>query len=146
MTDQKQKEIRRAAMNLLARREHSKKELSEKLSRRFDDFILLSQQIDRLESEGLQSDRRFTESYVRYRSQSGQGPIRIDQELRQRGIEDRLLQDLLWSANIDWFEIISRAYKKRFTDPEIKDQKEKARRLRFLQYRGFDFELIQRLM
>lgn len=116
------------------------------MSRRFDDFILLSQQLDRLESEGLQSDRRFTESYVRYRSQSGQGPIRIDQELRQRGIEDRLLQDLLWNANIDWFGIISRVYKKRFTDPDIKDQREKARRLRFLQYRGFDFELIQKLM
>ena len=143
---QQQKEIRRAAMNLLARREHSKKELVEKLSRRFDNFDFLNQQLDRLQVEGLQSDRRFAESYVRYRIQSGLGPQRIDQELRQRGVCEGLLRELLWNANINWFEIISQVYKKKYTSADITNHKEKVKRVRFLQYRGFDFDLIQQLL
>lgn len=146
MQKEVQKEIRRAAMNLLARREHSKKELTEKLSRRFNDFDSLALQLDRLEQEGLQSDRRFTESYVRYRSQSGLGPLRIDQELRKRGIKESLVQDLLWAAGIDWSEVAFRVYKKKFVAFQVDNQKEKGRRVRFLQYRGFDFELIQQIL
>ena len=64
-------------MDFLSRREHSKKELFNKLFRRVNDLELLNQEIDRLASEGLQSDERFSEAYIRSKTQAGYGPIKI---------------------------------------------------------------------
>ena len=85
-------DIRRAAIDLLARREHSFKELQDKLCRRFaavelvELVELVEQQLNTLVADGLQSDRRFCEIFVRSKSGQGQGPQRISQQLRQRGI------------------------------------------------------------
>ena len=48
-------------MDFLSRREHSKKELFNKLFKRVNDLELLNQEIDRLANEGLQSDERFSD-------------------------------------------------------------------------------------
>ena len=64
-------------MDFLSRREHSKKELFNKLFKRVNDLELLNQEIDRLANEGLQSDERFSEAYIRSKTQAGYGPIKI---------------------------------------------------------------------
>ena len=56
-------------MDFLSRREHSKKELFNKLFKRVDNFELLNQEIDKLANEGLQSDERFSEAYIRSKTQ-----------------------------------------------------------------------------
>ncbi|MCB1644681.1 MAG: regulatory protein RecX [Pseudomonadales bacterium] len=84
-TEVKPSDIRRAAMDLLARREHSRLELHEKLSRRFAGCQeLIQSETEKLTAEGLQSDARLAEAYVRARSNRGQGPRKIRMELRQR--------------------------------------------------------------
>lgn len=140
-------DVRRAAIDLLARREHSCQELTAKLARRFvdADADMIARQIDRLTEGGYQSDRRFCEMFVRYRSQRGQGPHRVGQELSQRGVSDRLVQELLWDASIDWRELLAGVYQRRYGGKKVSDQKERAKRHRFLQYRGFDFEMIRQL-
>ena len=60
------KDIRRSAMNLLARREHGFNELVLKLSQRFPKDRAV-EQVDRLQKEGLQSDDRFVESFLNSR-------------------------------------------------------------------------------
>jgi regulatory protein len=137
--------IRRAALDLLARREHSKKELREKLARRFDDPELLDQQLDVLVEQNLQSDERFTESFVRFRSKKGQGPLRIVQELKQRGIAPDLQQLYVWEGEIDWQAVIAAVYLKKFGETGFVDCKDRAKKVRFLQYRGFDHDLIRHL-
>ena len=114
-----------------------------KLGRRFDDAAMIAVQLDELVASDLQSDRRFCESFVRSRSQQGQGPRRIAQGLRQLGVADDLVREYLWQADIDWFAALQQLYRKRFGETKPADYKEKAKRMRFLQYRGFDYELIR---
>ncbi len=139
-------DIRRAAMDLLARREHSRQELAVKLCRRFDNGDTVAQQLDDLAAAGLQSDRRFCEIYVRAKYQQGQGPQRISQELKQRGVDDALVAKLVWEADIDWLASLQHLYQRKYPEKTVQDQKERAKRMRFLQYRGFGFDLIRQLM
>jgi regulatory protein len=139
-------DIRRAAIDLLARREHSFKELQAKLCRRFAAAELVEQQLEALVVDNLQSDHRFCETFVRSKCAQGQGPQRISQQLQQRGIEGALIQELLWHAEIDWHELLQQLYRRRYGDSAPADQKERAKRLRFLQYRGFSFDQIRQLL
>lgn len=136
------REARIAAMDLLARREHSQRELSEKLLRRFEPEVVQSV-IAALMSEGLQSDVRFGEAYWRQRSGRGYGPIRIRQELRQRGLSDQLIAQSESECEIDWYELLVRTAQRKFGDQPAVELKEKARRQRFLMYRGFSPEMIR---
>lgn len=130
-------EIRLAAMNLLARREHSCKELQQKLRKRFPDADLVSTELQRLAEEGLQSDSRYAESFVRQRAGRGYGPVRVRQEMRERGIGDGDIALAFAAAAIDWREQAAAVYRKKFGAAEPGDMKERARRARFMQYRGF---------
>ncbi len=81
-------------MDFLARREHSHYELQQKLAAKFPDAdhsVLLSA-IERLRQENLQSDERFTEAFIRYRKSRGFGMRHIQQDLKLRGVDDRLLE------------------------------------------------------
>jgi len=83
MTDLKPLDVRRAAMDLLARREHSRYEIAVKLARRFgDNPKLFEQEVVKLTDEGLQSDRRLAEAFIRARTNRGRGPVKIKMELR----------------------------------------------------------------
>jgi regulatory protein len=136
-------DVRRAAMDLLARREHSRLELRTKLGKRFDvDAHDIVVQVDRLEAEGLQSDRRLAEAYIRARSNRGHGPIKIRVELRVKGVDDDLSAAAFNECGIDWSALATEVEVRRFgEDPSI-DLKEKARRGRFLLQRGFSFDHI----
>jgi len=135
------KDLRIAAMNILSRREHSRKEVSDKLQKKFDpDSELLSTVLDKLVADDLLSDQRFSEAFVRWRAGKGQGPVRIRMELRERGVDgDAVLRE----CEVDWFALAGEVAHKRFgTSPAI-DVKQRAKRMRFLQYRGFSGEQIR---
>jgi regulatory protein len=140
-------EVRFAAMNFLARREHTKHELLTKLKRRFpDDDALLRTQIQRLTDENLQSDERFAENFVLYRSDLGFGLMHIRQDMRQRGLSDLEIATAIEEAKIDWKAIAARVYHKKFGRLPALDIKEKAKRIRFMLYRGFSSENYQNLL
>lgn len=144
--DKERSELRFAAMNLLARREHSRQELERKLSARCSNNALLAQVLDQLVEQGLQSEQRFAEAFVRSRITRGQGLYRIQQELRQRGVDDSVTGVALEEAEIDWFELARETALRRFGGMPVKDPKERAKRMRFLQYRGFSSDQIQYAM
>ena len=130
-------DVRRAAMNLLARREHSQRELRDKLRTRFPDTALVEDVLHTLAAENLQSDERFAESFVRQRLSRGYGPLRLRQESKQRGLSERDLDAALTSVEPDWFDLAERCYRKKFGASPAQDLNEKARRVRFMSYRGF---------
>lgn len=130
-------ELRLAAMDYLARREHSAQELCDKLSGRCDDSLIVRQVVERLSEQGLQSDERFVESFVRSRIQQGKGPLRITQELRHKGISGLLVESGLDGFGANWNQLAQEVRAKRFGICLPEDLKDKARQLRFLQYRGF---------
>jgi regulatory protein len=131
-------------MDLLARREHSQLELRRKLQRRFDKHEL-DQALSVLADENLQSDERFAQSYTRERMLRGYGPLRIESELRQRGVLrhtiDRAIAIVPEAEGLSWREMAEQALQRKFGDEPPVDLKEKARRLRFLSYRGFGEEV-----
>ena len=128
----------RAALELLARREHSRRELTRKLAARGFPDDVVSPVLDKLERTGALADARFTDSFVRSRIGKGQGPQRIRAELAQRGITDDEADGVLRAADVDWLETIRAVRAKRFGPELPRDYAERARQARFLQYRGFD--------
>jgi len=139
-------DVRRAAMDLLARREHTRRELQEKLIRRFGQNDHIDVQLDRLASEGLQSDERFVEAFVRYRQGSGKGPLRILQELKQKGVSSVLVESYVDQRDESWSEIAANILHKKFGSDPAKTPAERAKRARFLQYRGFSSDVVFKLI
>jgi regulatory protein len=133
-------DIRLSAMNYLARREHTLRELRQKLSRRYDDMEMIETQIQCLAQENLQSDERFALSYLRSRAGRGFGPLRIRQEMRSRGLSDNEIAAAFTEEALNWRAIATQAYEKKYGLREPEDLKDKSRRSRFMQHRGFTSE------
>jgi regulatory protein len=137
--------VRLAALDILARREHSARELQEKLQARFPELSLdavIHPVLERLREDGLQSDTRFTEAYVHYRGSRGVGPLKIAQELRAKGIDRILLRDVLYGT-IDWEERCREVLRRKFSVSARAPASERARWMRFLAQRGFDSEQVR---
>jgi regulatory protein len=138
----KKQSLNERAMNLLARREHSVTELKNKLLKANFDIDDIYKVIAKLTETGLQSDERFAENYLRYRSQRGFGFQRIRLELKDRGVTDEIINDTLHEADIDWFSLAASARCKRFGEQIPGTIQDRAKQQRFLQYRGFTHEQI----
>jgi regulatory protein len=131
-------------MDLLARREHSRRELAEKLTARGFETERVARVLDELEQDGLLSAERFAQSFVTARYAKGQGPRRIRAELTERGIESA--DDYLRDERFDWVSLARSVRVKRFGPAPPKDLKDKARQVRFLEYRGFGHDQIRRAL
>ena len=128
--------VRNAAVRLLARREHSRRELERKLGQRGHAHELIDDVVDGLVAAGLQSDERFTESFVRSAIARGQGPLKIRARLTERGIDDAMVSAAL-DRDGDWWKLASSAVAKRFGPTPPADRSAWAKRARFLAGRGF---------
>jgi regulatory protein len=137
------KEIRKKAMDFLARREYGLDELARKMADKGYKRSIVDDELLRLAEEGLQSDTRFADSFVQSRINQGKGPVRIRADLGQRGIPDGIIEGALEEAACDWFELAREERVKKFGEAAPEDFKEKARQMRFLQYRGFEQDHIQ---
>jgi len=134
---------RRLALDLLARREHSRLELERKLASRGFHAPVVAGALDRLEAAGALSTERFGASFVRSRIARGQGPLRIRLELEQRGVASHSAAELLEQAEVDWNEAAREVRRKRFGQAAPRDFKERARQARFLEQRGFGSSAIR---
>jgi len=150
-------ELRLAGMDLLARREHGSAELKTKLTKRFRkrdcEPGLVEQVIQQLIEEGLLSDERFAASRVRQLAGRGYGPSRIRNDLRQQRVE-HLISDTMeeaFDSEVDWEMEAAAVYEKKYGGAPIEGdwdarQRERGRRIRFMQYRGFGAEVSQKLV
>lgn len=137
--------IRNKAMDLLARREHSEQELRQKLKTREYDADAIDEVLQALKEDRLQSDERFTESYVNHRFNAGVGPLKIRYELRQKGVSDGLVDVFLEPLSDQWDELMTRQRIRKFGAPIPDDYAERMKQARFLQNRGFSPESVMRL-
>ena len=139
-------DIRRGAMDLLARREYTRAELNRKLLRQFSSAPeLIEEELIKLRDEGLQSDARLAEGLIRSRVSRGQGPVKIQAELRRQGLSDNEIKLAFETGEFDWFTLIIEVSRKRYGEAPPSNAKERAKRGRFLQQRGFNFEHISSL-
>ena len=142
-TEIKPNKIRLSAMGMLAGREYLRSQLATKLEKKFDNSSLIPEVLDQLAADNLQSDHRFVEAFIRSRVSRGQGCTRIRLDLKSRGANSTLVNELLDEAEVDWFEVAKTTAQQKFGNTQQVDTKEKAKRMRFLQYRGFSFDQIK---
>ena len=94
--------------------------------------------------DGLQSDERYAESYVHMRRKRGYGPLKIKQELQQRGVSSDLVDVFVEFNDKIWLDTACQAYEKKFGGKLLDTANERAKRMRFLQSRGFTGDIIQK--
>ncbi|HJP03501.1 MAG TPA: regulatory protein RecX [Gammaproteobacteria bacterium] len=133
---------RNVAMNCLARREHSIAELRTKLAARDYKPEDIETTLKTLAAEGLVSDERFAESFVAARMRKGQGPVRIRMELKKRGVAAETIRLHVNDSALDWHTLAREVRSKKFGTAKPFEFTEKARQMRFLEYRGFTGEQI----
>src|SRR5690606_3062750 len=122
----------------------SRAELEDKLAARFGDHpALIKNVLDKLAEEGLQSDSRFAEAYCRSKSSRGYGQRYILNALRLKGITDDDGRQIVASLDVDWFALARNVLNKKFAYAPVRDVRDKAKRVRFLQYRGFTSDQIR---
>jgi regulatory protein len=137
------KEARRKAMDYLARREYGRDELVRKLEAAGFQGEVAAAAVSRLAEEGLQSDSRYAGSFVQTRIGQGKGPVRIRQELRERGLGSSGIDAAIDAAGADWLDLAREVRVRKFGAELPADFAEKARQMRFLQYRGFESGQVQ---
>jgi len=131
------------AIDLLSRREHSASELYSKLSNKGFEPEFINQTLERLQAEKLQSDERFTESFINERKRRGHGPIKIQHQLYQKGVRDDLIELYLQPESTEWLDLAQQQYQKKYTNPHVNNYNDWSKRARFLQSRGFTSDQIR---
>ncbi len=134
---------RASALASLCMREHSVKELSEKLSRKEYKQESIETVIKECLDNNYLNDERFSEIYWRSRARKGFGPNKITQELKFKGISSSLSVKTKKQEALDFDEVVQRVYEKKFKGKPILDFKDKAKRQSYLYQRGFSMELIR---
>lgn len=136
-------ELKKIAIDLLSRRDHSRQELQQKLLHKGGEAQVIADVIDWCTDENYQSDSRYCAMLVRSKVNKGYGPAVVSQAARENGIDRELLTQTLEELEIDWFELARQQYQKKFADKPITDFQDKQKRMGFLQRRGFSASQIQ---
>ena len=136
---------RKKAMDLLARREHSRLELYQKLKQRQFEPDVINSELNKLLEEGLQSDERFAEAFLRSRIDKGKGPNIILSELSQRGIDELIASNVI--SNItdeEWNDLAYEAMNKKLGNEAELDYDKQLKLMKFLSNRGFTRSQIEK--
>lgn len=133
--------LRERAVRLLAGREHSRIELRRKLLLFADSPDALDALLDELVHSRLLSDDRYAEARAHRLSQR-YGSLRLERELRQRGVADAPLERVVAEARRTDLERAREVWRRRFGEVPRTAQ-ERARQMRFLQNRGFEIDVIR---
>ena len=135
-------ELKARALRYLVRREHSRDELARKLAPYAESSEILEGLLRELESRKQLSNERFAEEHTRQLARK-YGAARIRHDLNSKGVSKETTESTL--AELDDVakakEILARKYGAPATSRE-----ERAKRARFLQSRGFSYEVVRRLL
>jgi regulatory protein len=126
------------ALGLLARREHSTRELKTKLRAGGQPGEAAAEAIERLQAQRYQDDERFAASLARRRAAQGYGPARIRAELKSHGLRDEAVRAVLAQTDTDWTESAATQLRRHYGAAAPADAAERGRRAAFLLRRGFD--------
>ena len=131
------KTARHAALDYLARRDYTEKELQQRLTKAGYSSEDIQQTLHALRTEKLLNHARFIENYIHFRRKKGFGPLRIRAELTQRGLTEDTFLTTLNIEDAQWYHEAQSAWEKRFKKTRPATFTEQAKQMRFLQGRGF---------
>ncbi len=140
-----QSSLETRALRYLARREHSRLELAQKLAADAQSATeVLSSLLDKLEQQGFLSAERFVEQLIKIRRPKF-GSQRIVNELKQKGIDEHLIADILPELKETEFDAAFDVWQKKFGTLSG-DVKERGKQMRFMMSRGFSSEVIGQVL
>ncbi|MGL0930502.1 recombination regulator RecX [Vibrio vulnificus] len=131
------------AIQLLSRRDHGQYELKQKLTVKGYASQDIENALHFFLEHGYLDDLRYAKSQIRQHVGKGHGERRIRQELSLKQVADSVVENAFTEEPQDWFELAKSVAMKKFNGVKAKEQKEYAKQVRFLQYRGFSFEQIR---
>lgn len=132
------------ALGLLVRREHSRKELTRKLTSRGIEGEAAQAAVDKLTEAGWQDDTRFAENLVRMRANTGYGPIHVRAELGTHGLDSEQIAAAMETFEGDWTENARDLVRRRFGQAGPQDLAQRRKAADLLARRGFDGDSIRR--
>lgn len=139
-----QKSLRQRALEYLGKREYSAQELAQKLKPYADEIDDIDALIADFKARGWLNDQRFAEQLTQVRQRKF-GVRRVEHELREKGVADELISDVVTQLKDNELENAREVWRKKFkTAPENRD--EWAKQARFMQSRGFDFDVIKKVL
>src|SRR5690606_21034473 len=119
--------VTQRALSLLTRREHSRRELTRKLTARGVEAAEAEATVGRLSEAGWQDDGRFAELLVRSRAAMGHGPVRIRAELVVHGIPPDRVEAAFQAFDADWVanarDLVRRRYGEGVADDPVRRRK-----------------------
>jgi len=139
-----------SACRMLAIREHSKKQIAEKLAKKGFASETIQTALVYLIDENWLSESRFCSSFIRSKSAKGHGLMRIETELRQQNISQDCIGQTLLEDPVDWQNVCEQALLKKIRAYSMTDKKlikqdfnRRVKLEKFLRYRGFSAEEIK---
>jgi len=131
-----------SAIYLLSRRDHGVYELAQKLATKGYEAEEVETAIQFCLDSNYLDDLRYAKSQIRQHISKGNGKLRIFQDLKLKRVAETDINLAFDEEETDWYQLARNVALKKFKGVKAKDQKEYAKQVRFLQYRGFDFEQI----
>ncbi len=139
-----QPSLKGRALRLLSQREHSRAELERKLAAHEEVPGELAKALDDLQARDFINDGRAVDSVVNRRS-GKLGSARIQQELAQKGLSGEAVAEVLEVLKETELARAQAVWRKKFDAPP-QDPQERAKQMRFLLTRGFNAEVVRRVV
>lgn len=142
--------VKGRALRYLSQREHSRVELERKLARHVQDTeeacaqAQIAAALDDLAAKGLLSEARTAESVLNSQGRR-YGVRRLKQTLQGKGLAAELVASTLLRARGTELERAREVWRRRFGAPAA-DAAGRARQMRFLAGRGFEGDVIRRVV
>ena len=134
-------ELKVRALRYLARREHSRAELARKLAPHAESPASLAAVLNELGAKRQLSDERYAEVRTHWLARK-YGAAKIRQDLKAHGVAESMIERVSAEGDFDRAKaILARKYREPATTRE-----ERAKRARFLQSRGFSYDIIVRVL
>lgn len=139
-----EKSLRQRALEYLSKREYSTIELGQKLKTYADETDDIPALLADFKARGWLSDARFTKQLVRAR-QVKFGSTKVAYELKEKGVAEELIAEAVSDIKENELEHATEVWRKKFKQPAA-NRNEWAKQARFLQSRGFGFDIIKKVL
>lgn len=125
----------------------SSKEVRQKLEREGYDEVIIEKVLDELIKLGYINDRLYASKYLHDRSKLKPKPKRVlKQELINKGIDEKIIEELLEEWKIDEYALAESMLKKKYGKYDMNDIKIKRKAYAYLLHKGFENELVLSLI
>lgn len=137
--------VKNKALYFLSKREYSYSELLHKLKKYSEDLAEIQQILSELQQKGFLSEQRYVEAYIN--SKKNKYSInKIRYNLKAKVQDEDLVYKMIKESAVNEYESAKQLWEKKFKGEIARDKSALARQIRFLQNRGFSFDIINKIL